>query len=138
MNRTPENDLLTIEEVAEILGVKRSQARALVGEPDKAWTTAAGRTQYVYDAKRVLYIKARRAEIKKKRAEQKGYRSCYYCHDKFIKKDLCDGLCVNCSAQKVVKNFVYRGDWFSPTMDMKRLLVLANAVKNFLPDAEDI
>lgn len=123
-----ETDLVTVEEAAEILGLHRSQARAILGEPYTVWQTAAGRMQYVYEKKQVELIKQSRDEKKQKRAAEHGLRSCYYCHLKFAKQQLCDGLCVRCYAKKIARNFACHGDCFRFAPDIQRLHELADAV----------
>lgn len=132
MNPAQEVDLVTIEEAADILGLKRSQARAILGEPYSVWQTAAGRTQYVYEKSRVEYIKARREEIIRKRIELRGMRSCYHCRQKFERKDLCDGLCANCQARKIVRNFACHGDYYRHELDVQRLRILSEAAATLL------
>ena len=130
MSTTQEVNLVTIEEAAAILGLKRSQARAVLGEPYNSWFTAAGRTQYVYLRSLVENIKTRRENIIKKRIEQRGYRSCYHCHEKFTKSQLCDGLCNGCYARKVVKNYACHGDCYRHELDVQRLEMLKQAIKD--------
>lgn len=123
-----ETDLVTVEEAAEILGLHRSQARAILGEPYTVWQTAAGRMQYVYERKAVESIKHRREEIFRKRKDEKGMRSCYYCHCKFQKQQLCDGLCACCQARKIARNFACHGDCMKHKIDLSRLHTLADAI----------
>ena len=132
MNPAQEVKLVTIEEAAEILGLKRSQARAVLGEPYTAWQTAAGRIQYVYQRNQVEYIKARREEIIRKRIKQRGMRSCYHCRQKFERKDLCDGLCANCQARKIVRNFACHGDYYRHELDVQRLRILSETAATLL------
>lgn len=123
-----ETDLVTVEEAAEILGLHRSQARAILGEPYTVWQTAAGRMQYVYEKKEVERIKHRRDEIFQKRKQEKGLKSCYYCHCKFTRQQLCDGLCVCCQARKIARNFACHGDCMKYKFDINRLHTLAEAI----------
>ncbi|MBQ9787024.1 MAG: hypothetical protein IJW33_02510 [Lentisphaeria bacterium] len=127
-----EEDFVTTEEAAEILGLRRSQARAVLGEPDHSWYSAAGRIQFVFRLDRVLDIKARREEHFRKRAAQLGFRSCLHCNSKFSPKELCDGLCTDCQARKLVRNFACRrGDFFRKELDAQRLRALSEAVRHF-------
>lgn len=128
MSFESQEGLVTIEEAAEILGLKRSQTRAVLGEPYTVWQTAAGRIQYVYQRDQVEYIKSRRDEIIEKRIKQRGYRSCYYCKLKFSRKELCDGLCADCQARKIVRNFACHGDCFRHELDAQRLRILSSAI----------
>jgi hypothetical protein len=123
-----ETDLVTVEEAAEILGLHRSHARAILGEPYTVWQTAAGRMQYVYERKEVEHIKCKRDEIFQKRKAEKGMRSCYYCHCKFQKQQLCDGLCPCCQARKLARNFACHGDCFRHELDVQRLRILKNEI----------
>lgn len=123
-----ETDLVTVEEAAEILGLHRSHARAILGEPYTVWQTAAGRMQYVYERKEVEHIKCKRDEIFQKRKAEKGMRSCYYCHCKFQKQQLCDGLCPCCHARKIARNFACHGDCFRYELDVQRLRILKNEI----------
>ena len=127
-----EADFVTIEEAAEMLGLHRSQARAILGEPDHTWLSAAGRVQYIFRISRVLEIKNARAEKLKKKLEQVGLKSCGHCHEKFAKKELCDGICCACQARKVVRHFAYNGDFLRKEIDLKRLDLLIDAVRNML------
>lgn len=127
-----EADYVTVEEAAEMLGLHRSQARTVLGEPDLSWRSAAGRIQYIFKLSRVLEIKTYREEKLKKKLEQHGFRSCGCCHSKFSKKDLCDGLCGSCQARKIVRNFACHGDYFYNTVDVSRLKLLEEAIKNFI------
>ena len=128
-----EADYVTVEEAAEMLGLHRSQARTILGEPDHSWRSAAGRIQYIFKLSRVLEIKTYREEKLKKKLEQHGFRACGCCHTKFSKKDLCDGLCCSCQARKVVRNFACHGDYFSNAVDNNRLRALVAAIKLFSP-----
>lgn len=123
-----EVDLITVDEAAVILGLKRSQARAILGEPHTVWRSAAGRSQYVYLKTEVELIKRKRESIIQKRIAQRGFRSCYYCHQKFEKNQLCDGLCADCQAKKIVRNFACYGDCFRHELDVQRLRILSNAI----------
>lgn len=136
MNPEQEVNLITIEEAAEFLGLKRSQARAILGEPDTVWQTAAGRIQYVYDKRRVEDIKTRRDKILATRIAQRGMRSCYYCHLKFNRHELCDGLCVKCHARKIVRNFACHGDCFRHELDVQRLRILSDAINRLESENE--
>lgn len=122
-----EEDYVTTEEAAEIFGLKRSQARAILGEPDSSWLCATGQVQYIYLRSRVLDIKSRREEQLRKRRMELGQRSCYYCRKRFVKSDLCDGLCAECQAKKLVKNFACHGDCFRHELDIQRVRLLMNA-----------
>ena len=123
-----ESYCVTVDEAAAILGLKRSQTRAILGEPYNSWLTASGRTQYVYLKEVVERVRQKRAERIAEKQCHKGYRSCYYCRKKFAKKELCDGLCQDCQARKIARNFACHGDCFRHELDMQRLLILKNAV----------
>lgn len=122
-------DFCTIEEAAEILGLRRSQTRAVLGQPDKMHLTCCGQIQYIYSRSRVEAIKQYREEYHKKKEGEKNLKRCYYCHEKFPKAEMCDGLCPACHAWKIVRNFACRGDVIRFAFDKKRLLYIENAIK---------
>lgn len=129
-----EENFVTTEEAAEILGLQRSQARALLGEPDRVWESAAGRIQYIFDRQRVLSIKSKREERKMKRQAEQNLRSCYFCREKYQKEDLFGGLCPKCQARKLIKNFACRGDCCKNCCDTKRLQLLSNAIEQIITE----
>ena len=129
-----EENFVTTEEAAEILGLHRSQARALLGEPDRVWESAAGRIQYIFDRQRVLSIKSKREERKIKRQTEQGLRACYFCREKYHKEDLLGGLCPKCQARKLIKNFACRGDCCKNCCDTKRLQLLASAIEQIITE----
>ena len=129
-----EENFVTTEEAAEILGLHRSQARALLGEPDRVWESAAGRIQYIFERQRVLSIKNKREERKIKRQIEQGLRSCYFCREKYHKEDLFGGLCLKCQARKLIKNFACRGDCCKNYCDTKRLQLLANVMNQIITE----
>lgn len=123
-----EEDFVTIEEASEILGLHRSQARALLGEPDKVWESAAGRIQYIFKRDRVFAVKQKREARKEKMQIEHGLRACYFCREKYHKEELLGGLCPACQARKLVKNFICRGDCCRNCCDTKRLELLTAAI----------
>ena len=129
-----EENFVTTEEAAEILGLHRSQARALLGEPDRVWESAAGRIQYIFDRQRVLSIKSKREERRIKRQIEQGLRSCYFCREKFHKEELFGGLCPKCQARKLIKNFACHGDCCKNCCDTKRLELLASAIEQIITE----
>lgn len=129
-----EEDFVTTEEASEILGLHRTQTRALLGEPDSVWESASGRIQYIFERKRVLSIKSKREERKIKRQIEHGLRSCYFCRGKYQKEDLLGGLCPKCQARKLIKNFVCRGDCCKNNCDTERLLMLSEAISQLVTD----
>ena len=124
-----EENFVTTEEAAEILGLQRSQARALLGEPDRVWESAAGRIQYIFDRQRVMSIKDKREQRKIKRQTEQGLRSCYFCRENFHKEELFGGLCPSCQARKLIKNFACHGDCCRNCCDNSRLQLLSDAIK---------
>ena len=72
-----------LREASEILGLHRSQARALLGEPDKVWESAAGRIQYIFKRDRVFAVKQKREARKEKMQIEHGLRACYFCREKY-------------------------------------------------------
>ena len=123
-----EEDFVTIEEASEILGLHRSQTRALLGEPDRIWESAAGRIQYIYNREHVFSIKTKRETRKTQRQSERGLRICYFCREKFHKEDLFGGLCPACQAKKLVKNFICHGDCCRNCCDKKRLELLSATI----------
>lgn len=124
-----EKQYCTIEEAAEILGLRRSQSRAVLGQPDKMHLSSFGQIQYLYSRARVAEVKEHRRLQKMKFESQKNGKRCYYCHEKFPKSQMCDGLCPACHAWKIVRNFACRGDVVRFAFDPKRLIYIENAIK---------
>lgn len=123
-----EENYVTVEEASEILGLQKSQTRALLGEPDRVWESAAGRIQYIFHRARVLSIKQKREDRRIKRQIEAGLRSCYFCKTKYHKEELCGGLCPHCQARKFIKNFACHGDCYRRCFDAERLKVLETAI----------
>lgn len=124
-----EADYITIEEAAEMLNLRRSQARAVLGEPDHTWLSAAGRMQFIFKISRVLEIKEMREEKLRKKIAEHGLRSCGHCHNKFDKKTLHDGLCCGCQAKKIVRHFCCK-DFLSKKIDLDKLQTLVEAIRS--------
>lgn len=122
-----EEDFVTIEEACEILGLQRSQTRALLGEPDRVWESAAGRIQYIFKKEKIYAIKQKRKERQRKREAEHGLRACYFCREKHLKEKLTGGICVECQAKKLVKNFICQGDYRN-RFDLSRLQLLTNVI----------
>lgn len=123
-----EEDYVTIEEASEMLGLHRSQTRALLGEPDRIWESAAGRVQYIFNKAHVLSVKTKREAIKCKKQAERGLRICYFCREKFHREELYGGLCPMCQAKKLVKNFICHGDCFKNCCDTERLKMLTTTI----------
>lgn len=133
-----EEDFVTTEEASEILGLHRSQTRALLGEPDYIWFSACGHIQYVFERSRVMEVKQKRDERKQKRLEDLGKLSCIFCRKKFVKSELTSGICPACQARKFIRNFVCCGDCCRKRYDARRLQTLLDALNNFEKENEDI
>lgn len=124
----PDTDYVTVEEACEILQLHRSQTRVLLGAPDRVWQSAVGQIQYVFDVERVYQIKRAREERRKLKEAELNQKECYFCHCKCKKEEMRGGICFDCQARKIVRNFACNGDCGKNCFNIARLKMLAKAI----------
>ena len=120
-----------VQTASEILGIKRTQTLAELGEPDDKFVTPSGRTKYLYLRCKVQQIKRLRECEKCLRQNKKHKRSCYHCRNYFAPQELTSGICADCQAKKLVKNFTHHGDCCKNPFDCERLKTLSRVLAEF-------
>ena len=121
-------DMLTIKEAAEVLNLGYLQTRIYLGDPDDYTVTANGKQQYLYTLDHVRDVKDKVMTRRAEKLRNKGKRKCYYCGAVADKEYLTSGICVECQAYKIVKNFVCHGDYTNGKIDTDRLESIASAL----------
>ena len=123
-------NMLTIKEVAEVLNLGYLQTRIYLGDPDDYTVTANGKQKYLYTLDHVSDVKDKVMTRRAEKLRNKGKRKCYYCGAVSDKERLTSGICVECQAHKLVKNFVCHGDYTTGKIDTDRLESIASALHN--------
>lgn len=121
-------DLIDITTAAEILQLGETRARALLEPPEKCTNTINGRPRFLYCRQRVELIANQRKCEKCQRAQNRGKRPCYICRTKCNTCELTSGMCENCRAFKIMRNFICHGDCLFHKPDQERLEILRNAL----------
>lgn len=124
-------ELVDVAQAASILGLRGTQARAILGEPDDVDIIPSGQTKYLFRRCRVEELRRRRECERCKRQQDKGKRSCYHCRNRFPECELTSGLCASCQAVKLVKNFACHGNCCNCEVDCSRIRILAGALAKF-------
>ena len=114
---------------AQILGLGETRARALLDPPDKITYLINGKARFFYCRQRVEDVARRRECEKCQRSVDKGKRPCYLCREKCLPCDLTSGMCADCRAMKMMRNFVCHGDCLLHQPDEKRVTVLCSALR---------
>lgn len=123
------DNMLTIEEAANVLGVCVTRARALVDQPDHIAHAGNAPARYFYCRKRVEAIAQQRKCEKCLKDSNKGKRPCYLCRTKCFPADMTSGMCASCHAAKIVRNFACKGDCLFHSPEERRVQILCQAVQ---------
>lgn len=126
-----EIELISIHEAAEILGLHRTQAVAELGKPDKIVHSKNNKEKYLYFRCRAEEIRRQRECKKCQQQNAKGSRSCYHCRNRFSPCQLTNGICTECQARKLVKNFACHGDVCKFPFDCERVNILSMIVAEY-------
>ena len=121
--------LIDITMAAELLSLGETRARAILDPPERCTATANGKPRFLYDCARVEAICNRRKGEKCHREENRGKRPCYLCRRKYTPHDLTSGICEDCRAIKIMRNFICHGDCLMNQPDTHRVNVLAVALE---------
>jgi hypothetical protein len=121
--------LIDITMAAELLGLGATRARAILDPPERCTATANGKPRFLYDYDRVEAVSNRRKGEKSQREENRGKRPCYLCRRKYTPHDLTSGICEDCRAIKIMRNFICHGDCLMNQPDDHRIIVLAVALE---------
>jgi hypothetical protein len=124
--------LYTIKEAAAILNLGYLQTRIYLGDPQSIGTTPKGRKCLLYSIDRINEIQDRRKVVLAERELNKGKVKCYHCGKRVPHYDLTSGVCSECQAIKLVKNFACHGDYINGKLDRHRLICLYNAIKSLV------
>jgi hypothetical protein len=117
-------NFIDITMAAEILGLGETRARVVLYPPERCTSTINGKPRFLYDSDRVESICNKRRCEKCQRQENKGKRPCYLCNRKFDPHELTSGICEDCRAMKIMKNFICHGDCLMHKPDKKRVKIL--------------
>ena len=120
-----------IIEAAEILGLHRTQAIAVLGKHDLVAISPNNRAKHLYLRCRVEELRRQRECEQCKKENQKGKRSCYHCRNRFSACELTSGICAECQARKLVKNFACHGDCCKFPFDCERVNILSMIVAEY-------
>ena len=126
------NQCVDISVAAQILGLGETRARALLDPPDKITYLVNGKARFFYCRQRVEDIARQRECEKCKLAADKGKRPCYLCRTKCQPCELTSGMCADCRAMKLMRNFVCHGDCLLHKPDGQRVKVLCSALKKII------
>lgn len=124
--------LYTIKEAATILNLGYLQTRIYLGDPQAIGTTAKGRKCLLYSMRRIEEISERRKVVLAEKELNKGKHKCYHCGKRVLQSDLTSGICSECQALKLVKNFACHGDYINGKLDKHRLVCVYNALKSLM------
>jgi hypothetical protein len=128
---TKKSSFIDIAEASAILGLHRTQAIAVLGKHDVTVITDKSRTKHLYLRCRVEELRRQRECEKCRKESVKGKRSCYHCHNRYSACELTSGLCSECQARKLVKNFAHHGDCCRFPYDCERVNILSMIVAEY-------
>lgn len=123
---------VTISGAAQILNLGETRARAILDPPDEISYTLNFKPKFLYSKERVEEIARQRNCEKFRRSENKGKRPCYLCRNKYLPSELTSGMCPDCRAMKMMRNFVCHGDCLLHKPDCKRVKCLCSALKKMI------
>lgn len=116
---------VTAAEACQILNLKSTRGRQLLGEPDDVrFQHNKGRCSYLYRLSKVLEVKKQYEQSKCLRCDNLGKRCCYHCRQRFKPEELTSGICPSCQAAKILKNFACYGDCAVCPVSCERLQIL--------------
>ena len=121
---------LSIEEAAKNLNLCVTRARCLLDPPDKIEQSAHGPARYYYSPRRVDAVSQKRIGEKSLKEANKGKRPCYLCRKKCHPHEMTSGICAECHAAKIVRNFACHGDCLFHAPEAERVKILSNAIAN--------
>lgn len=125
---TATKQYVEISGAAKILGLGETRARSLLFPPDQITYTVNGKERFLYCCKRVENVARMRECEKCQRSANKGKRPCYLCRVKCTPADLTSGICADCRAMKIMRNFVCHGDCLFNKPDESRIDILFSAL----------
>jgi hypothetical protein len=125
------NGYLSIEEAAKELNLCVTRTRCLLDPPDIIeHASQHGPPKYFYSPSRVAEVAEKRKGDKCIRELNKGKRPCYLCRKKCHPSEMTSGICADCHAAKIVRNFACHGDCLFHQPEIARVKILWHAIKN--------
>ena len=129
---TSENgEFYSVRNAAELIGLKSiSYTRRRLGAPDAVEKQKSG-VRFLYTLRHIEKLKFTLKRERKERESERGKIACYHCRRRCDKCALKSGICPDCQAKKLVKNFACHGDCTKCAPDCHLLRVLDRALHEY-------